>query len=188
MRAKHYITDRYHPLPENFVPADLVRAPVPFAAPLNDMKRYISMAAYEPLRRLFNACFRERLSLMGISAYRSYARQKEIYEESVKTRGKEYTAARIAYPGTSEHQTGLAIDVSCPAVDYDLCEEFETTKEGIWLKKHAHEFGFVFSFTKENEKYTGYINEPWHIRYVCKDAIYYPYSFDEVPDDKFHNG
>ena len=183
LKIRHYITDRYHPLPENYVPEDLVRAPVPFVAPIHDMKRCISMVAYEPLRKLFNACFKEGFDLMGVSAFRSYSRQKEIFDESVKNRGREYTAARIAYPGTSEHQTGLAIDVSCRAVDYDLCEEFASTKEGIWLRNHAHEFGFVFSFTKENECYTGYINEPWHIRYVCEDATYYPYDGLELPKD-----
>lgn len=174
MKTIHYITDRYHPLPDNYIPCDLVRAPVPFAAPFNDSRRYISAVMYEPLQRLFYACLSNGLNLMGISAFRSYARQKEIYDNSIKLHGHEYTSSHIAYPGTSEHQTGLAIDVSCPAVEYELCEEFERTPEGIWLKKHAGEFGFVFSFTAENQCYTGYVNEPWHIRYECKDAIYYP--------------
>lgn len=171
--VKHYITDRYHPLPEWYEPADLVRAPVPFDAPFNDKKCYISVVVYDPIRKLFNACSKEGLNLMGISAYRSYERQKEIYENSVRERGKKYTSKRIAYPGTSEHQTGLAIDVSCAAVEYDLVEAFEYTDEGIWLKKHAHEYGFVFSFTRENEEYTGYINEPWHIRYECEGAQFF---------------
>ena len=85
MKIRHYITDRYHPLPENYVPEDLVRAPVPFVAPIHDMKRCISMVAYEPLRKLFNACFKEGFDLMGVSAFRSYSRQKEIFDESVKT-------------------------------------------------------------------------------------------------------
>lgn len=111
---------------------------------------------------------------MGISAFRSYKRQKEIYEKSLSSKGKSYTDSHIAYPGTSEHQTGFAIDVSCPSIDYELNEDFELTDEGIWLKKHAIDFGFVFSFTRENEKYTGYVNEPWHICYKYKNAIYYP--------------
>ncbi len=181
--VKHYLTDRYHPLPDNYIPQDLVRAPVPFLAPLNDLKRYICAIAYDPLRKLFNACFRDGLNLMGISAFRSYERQKEIYDNSIRNRGKEYTAKCIAYPGTSEHQTGLAIDVSCPSVDYELCEEFEYTPEGIWLKKHAEAFGFVFSFTRENEELTGFVNEPWHIRYHCHDATFYP--FQSSATDKY---
>ncbi|MCI5602531.1 MAG: M15 family metallopeptidase [Clostridiales bacterium] len=110
---------------------------------------------------------------MGISAFRSYDRQKELYENSVREHGREYAYSHVAMPGTSEHQTGLAIDVSCPGVDYDLCEEFEKTPEGIWLKKNASYFGFTFSFTNENSSFTGYVSEPWHIRYVCKDATYY---------------
>lgn len=171
---QHYITDRYHPLPENYIPYDLVRAPIPFTAAYNDSKRYISLPVYEPIRKLFYACFKEGLHLMGVSAFRSYKRQKEIYENSLKTRGKKYTDSHIAYPGTSEHQTGFAIDVSCPSIDYELDEAFELTKEGIWLKKHAKEFGFIFSFTRENEEYTGYVYEPWHIRYEYPNVTYYP--------------
>lgn len=174
LSKQYYITDRYHPLPENYIPPNLVRAPVPFVANYNDSKRYICLPVYEPLRKLFYACFSEGLHLMGISAFRSYARQKEIYENSIKNKGKEYTNLHIAYPGTSEHQTGFAIDVSCPALDYELDEEFELTKEGIWLKNHAHEFGFTFSFTRENQEFTGYVNEPWHIRYEYKNANFYP--------------
>lgn len=173
MNRQHYITDRYHPLPENYVPFDLVRAPVPFAAPYNDSKRYICLPVYEPIQRLFYSCFKEGLHLMGISAFRSFNRQREIYESSLKSRGKEYTSSHIAFPGCSEHQTGFAIDVSCPSIDYELDESFEKTPEGIWLKENAGSFGFVFSFTNENTEYTGYVNEPWHIRFECKDAKFY---------------
>ena len=90
MKTKHYITDRYHPLPPDYIPEDLVRAPVPFIAPVYDMKRCISLVAYEPLRKMFKACFKEGLNLMGISAFRSYDRQKELYENSVREHGREY--------------------------------------------------------------------------------------------------
>lgn len=170
---EHYLVDRYHPLPNNYIPEDLVRAPVPFLAPLYDMKRCISMVAYDPLRKMFKACCKDGLNLMGISAFRSFDRQREIYNNSLFEHGREYTSTHIAYPGTSEHQTGLAIDVSSPEIDYELTDEFEFTREGIWLKEHAHEYGFIFSFTNENSQYTGYVSEPWHLRYDCKDAKFY---------------
>ena len=171
---QYYITDRYNPLPENYIPPCLVRAPVPFFAPYNSSKRYIALPMYEPLRKLFYSCYKEGLHLMGISAFRSYKQQKEIYENSIVKRGREYTNTHIAYPGTSEHQTGFAIDVSSPMLNYELEEEFENTSEGIWLKNNAHKYGFTFSFTKENQEYTGYVNEPWHIRYDYKNATFYP--------------
>lgn len=173
----HYITDRYHPLPPDYIPGDLIRSSVPFIAPISDMKRCVSKVMYEPLQQLFRACLKDGLFLMGVSAFRSYERQKEIYDDSMVKRGKAHTNSHIAFPGTSEHQTGLAIDVSCAALDYELCGEFEYTPEGIWLKKNAGKFGFVFSFTKENSQYTGYVDEPWHIRYVCKDAKYFSDEF-----------
>ncbi|MBQ3545820.1 MAG: M15 family metallopeptidase [Lachnospiraceae bacterium] len=172
--TQYYITDRYHPLPEYYIPPNLVRAPVPFLASYSSSKRYIALPMYEPLRKLFYACYKDRLHLMGISAFRSYPRQKELYENSIVKHGKEYTNTHIAYPGTSEHQTGFAIDVSCPALNYELEEEFENTPEGIWLKENAGKFGFTFSFTKESQEYTGYVNEPWHIKYEYKNATFYP--------------
>lgn len=175
MEHKHYLTDRYHPLPSTYIPTDLVRAPVPFIAPVFDLKRCVCMVAYDPLKNLFSDCLNDGLNLMGISAFRPYERQKEIYEESVLANGKAYAYSHVAFPGTSEHQTGLAIDVSSPEVDYDLCADFEFTAEGIWLKKNAGKYGFIFSFTEENSQYTGYVNEPWHIRYACKNANYFVY-------------
>ncbi len=177
INCPHYITDRYHPLPPTYIPADLIRSAVPFIAPISDLKRCVSMEMYEPLLKLFRACLEDGLSLMGVSAYRSYERQKEIYDSSIMNRGKTYTNSHIAFPGTSEHQTGLAIDVSCSSIDYELCEDFEYTAEGVWLKKNAGRFGFVFSFTKENAQYTGYVNEPWHIRYACKGTKYFSDEF-----------
>lgn len=98
----HYITDRYHPLPPAYIPGDLIRSSVPFIAPISDMKRCVSTVMYEPLLQLFRACLKDGLFLMGVSAFRSYERQKEIYDNSMMKRGKTYTNSHIAFPGTSD--------------------------------------------------------------------------------------
>ena len=79
----------------------------------------------------------------------------------------------IAPPGASEHQTGLALDVSCQAVDYQLDERFGETREGRWLRRCAPLYGFILRYPKGKEHITGYGWEPWHIRYVTRSLALY---------------
>jgi len=58
------------------------------------------------------------------------------------------------------------VDVSTPSIDYELTEAFGDTPEGKWLSIHAHEFGFILRYPKGKEAVTGYMYEPWHLRYV----------------------
>lgn len=169
----HYLVDRQHPLPSWYVPTDLVEAPIPFIASSCDPKRLICNIAHNALKNLVADSKKEGLSLYGISAYRSYYRQKEIYNESVKSRGIEYTKKYIALPGTSQHQTGLAIDISTPSINFDLIEEFANTNEGIWLAKNAMNYNFVISYPKGMELQTGFQYEPWHIFFTCTSAVYF---------------
>jgi len=170
---EYYLVDKCHPLPAEYVPGDLVVAPIPFAAPINDPKCLICSIVYFPLKSLYYASRDAGLCLYGISAYRSYYRQAEIYQESIKNRGINHTRKYIAVPGTSEHQTGLAIDLSCPANDFLLTESFADTAEGKWLADNVHKFGFALSYPKDKVKVTGYNYEPWHIRFTCKYAKFY---------------
>lgn len=105
-----------------------------------------------------------------MSAYRSYALQKRIFDSKAAERGEEEANQASAKPGQSEHQTGLAIDVSCRSVDFELEESFGETKCGQWLAKHAADFGFIIRYPKGKSDITGYEYEPWHIRYVGKQA------------------
>lgn len=162
------LVNKDNPLTEDYTPAHLTEAPMPFDAPACHPKRLISGIAYKAAKDLFLASCSERLNLVGVSGYRPYERQKEIYENSISERGLEYTQLYIAAPGTSEHQTGLAIDVSCPAIFNELIEQFAFTREGIWLAEHAHEFGFIIRYPKDAKALTGFSYEPWHIRYVGK--------------------
>lgn len=81
------------------------------------------------LEKLFAAGKKKGIKLYGVSGYRSYTRQKEIYDRNVATRGKAATDAVSAIPGSSEHQTGLTIDVSAQSVSYRLDQSFGDTKE-----------------------------------------------------------
>lgn len=91
-------------------------------------------------------------------AVTSVAITKEEAEENVKT----YSCA----PGTSEHQTGLVVDVIDTVYNLDLLEGFKNTEAGKWLAENCTRFGFILRFEKEKEDITGIIYEPWHFRYV----------------------
>ena len=171
MKCKHYIVNKLHPLPPGYYPADLVKCSIPFDCAGFSQKKCICAIADHHLEKLYLAALEDGIRIYGISAFRSYQRQEEIYLDSIKTKGAEHTARYIAPPGYSEHQTGLAIDVSCEAVNFELTEEFADTPEGIWLAKYAHQFDFRLSYPKDNTE--GYAYEPWHICYACKDARFY---------------
>ena len=92
--------------------------------------------------------------------YRTYDYQNTLYNNFVNWYGTEMADISAARAGHSEHQTGLAIDVSTDA------QVFEGTPASIWLSSYAHEYGFIIRYPKGKESITGYKYEPWHIRYL----------------------
>jgi len=106
------------------------------------------------------------------SAYRPYPYQRAIFEQRVREfikMGKSedeaiyLTSQSIQYPGASEHQTGLALDVS---VSGQLNQAFADTPAGLWLDEHCHKFGFIVRYAQNKTDVTHIIYEPWHLRYV----------------------
>lgn len=165
------LVNRQNPLSENYIPQDLVRPDIPFAEkenPNTKEKFLLRKEAAFAISTFFADATTQDIHLYGVSGYRSFARQTEIYEASIASRGVEYTNKYIAHPGTSEHQTGLAMDVSIPSLGFALEETFENTKEGKFLQKFAPLYGFIIRYPKGVESLTGYSYEPWHIRYVTK--------------------
>lgn len=159
------LVNHTHPLTKDYTPQSLVSADFPFDAPPDAVKRRLDARAAKAAKELFSDCAAQGLALYGISGYRPYERQKELYEACLD--------GTVAPAGTSEHQTGLALDVSCPAVGLQLTEDFASTPEGKWLKRSAPLYGFILRYPKGKEKITGYPWEPWHIRYVTKGLSLY---------------
>lgn len=107
------------------------------------------------------------------SGYRSYDYQEKIYNKLIEEKGFTYAITRIAMPGKSEHQTGLAIDFCIYKdnkcyIEYEI-EEFEETK---WINNNAHKYGFILRYPEGKEHITKYSYEPWHLRYVGDIAEY----------------
>ena len=107
------------------------------------------------------------------SGYRSYRTQKTMYYNRLeKNKGKDDGV--VAYPGSSDHQTGLGIDVINKAgIGKKFTEAFAKTKEGKWLQENCWDYGFIIRYQKDKEEITKIIYEPWHLRYVGVQVAQY---------------
>lgn len=157
-------------LPSDWVPDDLVVPNVAFAFKEDLPKKKMRKVAADALEELFQKAKEDNIGILAISGYRSYQTQKAIFESNVKRYGEEEANMVSARPGQSEHQTGLAMDVTSASVNFGLEESFGNTAEGKWLKENAPDFGFIIRYSKDKENITKYSYEPWHIRYVGKEA------------------
>ena len=110
-----------------------------------------------------SAAKEENLDIFISSGYRSYNRQKTLYNNYVSNDGKEEADTYSARPGHSEHQSGLALDVN--TVD----DSFANTEEAKWLVENCYKYGFILRYPKGKSNETGYKYEPWHFRYVGED-------------------
>lgn len=122
--------------------------------------------AADALERMFEAAEADGVQLVAISGYRSYGKQKTLYARSVERNGPEKADRMSARPGASEHQLGLAMDLSCPSLEEELTSRFARKPEGKWLAANCAEYGFILRYREEWSQITGYQGEPWHIRYV----------------------
>jgi zinc D-Ala-D-Ala carboxypeptidase len=160
------LVNKSNKLPEGYKPEHLVYPDVKFIFNEKIEKRMMRKDAADALKDLFEAAEEDGIELAGVSAYRSHERQKQLFESYVRRDGDAKARTYSAVPGTSEHETGLAIDVTgsdgkCAAED---C--FAGTPEAKWIEDHAHEYGFIVRYPKGKKRITGYKYEPWHIRYV----------------------
>lgn len=163
------LVNKERALPADYEPDDLVYPDIPFSFSEMHPKRQLRAEAAQWLERLCADAKEEGIELVGVSGYRSYQTQQSIYNYQVNRLGQEAADRISARPGHSEHQTGLAMDVSAASVGYALEERFGETPEGIWLAQHAADYGFIIRYPAEGEEITGYQYEPWHLRYVGID-------------------
>ena len=180
-----FINKEYN-LPRDYKPKDMVVPNVLFNLKYYDERMLMHPEAAKALEDLFNAAAQDGYTLYGVSAFRSYERQKKIFLNNIVKKGKTHTLLYSAVPGTSEHQTGLAIDISIKSLGYRLIDSFANTKEGIWVANNAHKFGYIIRYPKEKLHVTGYAYEPWHIRYVGKDLATYLYD-NNLTLDEYYN-
>lgn len=165
------LVNKQYALPDHFVPDDLVRPNIPFSFGDADIeKSYLRKEAAHHLELLFQEAKKANIEIFAVSGYRSYERQTSVFDTEANLVGQDAAAAVVAIPGYSEHQTGLAMDISSRSVRLELVEDFGETEEGKWLANNAHKFGFILRYHKGKEEITGYNYEPWHFRYIGVDA------------------
>ena len=127
---------------------------------------YVRKVAHDALKEMFEAALVEGVELWFHSGYRSYQAQKQLYENYVVRYGQQQADIFSAKPGHSEHQSGLAIDITSPSSSGPFDVSFGDSVEGKWVAQHASEFGFIVRYPRDKTEITGYMYEPWHLRYV----------------------
>ncbi|MGL6186428.1 MAG: M15 family metallopeptidase, partial [Clostridium chrysemydis] len=147
------LVNKFNPLKDDFVAKDIVPSGLPFIG--GSSNTYMNKEAAVEARKMFNDAKKDGITLLGVSAYRSNAVQTQIYNNNIKTKGLEHTKKYSAAPGTSEHETGLAIDI-VSSEHTGLTWDFDKTKAFEWLNDNAYKYGFVLRYPKDKTEVTKY--------------------------------
>lgn len=171
---KPLLVNRQNALPDDFIPADLVRvkdiAGDTFSV-YSDSSVQGVREAVEALTRMINDAIAEGYEPWKLAeGYRTIKYQQRIFDNQVSeymnerdmSRSQAISATRqtVADPGQSEHHTGLAFDLNVPGYF------FVDTAQYLWLKENCWDYGFIMRYTDEKQDITGFLGEEWHVRYV----------------------
>ena len=168
---KLILVNRDHPIPDGYKPE----------LSMIEEGHQVDKRIKDQLNMMLKDAAEEGLSLVVCSSYRTNQKQEDLYSNKVQRlvyEGLSWDNARIeagesvAYPGTSEHQVGLAIDIVSKSYQM-LDEKQESTLEAQWLYQHCCEYGFILRYPKDKTDITKIIYEPWHYRYVGVKAAMY---------------
>ena len=166
------IANKEHPLPESY------KVNVSYVSGNYRLDSRVS----EAYKSMISAAKKDGVSLVIISGFRTFQGQTSLFNNKVnyylnqgysREKAKELAAQYVAPPGTSEHLTGLAVDLISPdwySYNNDLNSKFEKTKQFKWLYENCADYGFVLRYPKDKVSITGYSYEPWHYRYVGVEA------------------
>lgn len=170
------------PDPAGYLPCGDILAPVnkevglsPDCAP-NDLvslpprytyggEQLLRSEAADALVAMLEAASGDGIDMFATSSYRRYDTQAWTFDYWVNTIGLAEAERTSARPGHSEHQLGTTTDVVSASANYNL-DNFPGTPEAAWVAENSWRYGFIVSYPPNTEQITGYIHEPWHIRYV----------------------
>ncbi|MGN1398455.1 MAG: M15 family metallopeptidase [Erysipelotrichaceae bacterium] len=166
------LINKYNYLDENYVPDDIVDVDLYHSYSGNSLAK----VAFDNYIVMHSAALKDGIQLILFSGYRSYQLQDDLWTSRSDSRGIEYADEYTARAGYSEHQTGLALDIT--RYDSDDVEEAY-----CWLADNSYKYGFILRYPQGKEDITGYSYEPWHFRYVGKEVAQKIYekniTFDE---------
>ncbi|HEY5549897.1 MAG TPA: M15 family metallopeptidase [Candidatus Saccharimonadales bacterium] len=153
-------------LSSSYIPDGLTAPNISLRYSAKNSEMRLRADAAKSLEELVSVAAKDGIYLRLASGYRSYSSQSTIYAREVKTYGQVQADRQSARPGHSEHQTGLAADLSPKDGRCEIADCFASTPEGKWLAGNAYRFGFILRYPPSQEEQTGYRYEPWHYRYV----------------------
>jgi LAS superfamily LD-carboxypeptidase LdcB len=182
------IVNRCFRVSSEFSPDDLSAVEVKSMRTQDGNYHLLRETAARAAEKLFQAASDEGLTLIARSGYRSYDLQTFFHTNVINELGVEEGRRISAVPGHSEHQLGLALDVSSQTIDGALEEAFSGTPEGMWLGENAYRFGFIIRYPNNREADTGYVYEPWHIRYVGVEAATVMFNSGQILEEFVWNG
>lgn len=159
------LVNKTHKLSSSYVPSDLRIPDVRFISYADPKVKQMKSNAASALEGLFQSAASNNITLLAVSGYRPYDYQQDVYSAKVKKDGKQEADKYVAVPGSSEHQTGLAMDLL--STEYSgLDDGFKNTKAYAWLNQNCANYGFIIRYPADKTDITKYDFEPWHLRYV----------------------
>ncbi len=167
---------------KNFIPTDLVEIKPRIKGSVDPNRKILLVSeAWIAFSKMKKAALLEGMDIDISSGYRSYSYQEKLFKYNVELIGLEETKKKVALPGTSDHHTGLALDYYSFRTNEDgsifpYTDIKEEDREYQWIKDNCYKYGYIVRYPKGKEHITGYIFEPWHLRYVGLDIakeIYY---------------
>ena len=159
LNTNYLLVNKFNYLDGNYIPENLELLDNSYAK----SGIYLVKEAKDHIEKLIDQAKNDGMNIRIASAYRSYTYQENLYNNYVKNDGVENADTYSARAGYSEHQTGLAVDVTRA---YDNFNNFENTDEYNWMLENAANYGFILRYPKDKEDITTYIYEAWHYRYV----------------------
>lgn len=165
--SEFVIVNKHNPIsPLNFTPQDLVE--VKSSESLDNFRDVqMSQPAARALEAMAKEMFEQGQGRMELnSGFRSYSTQEKLFERFASQQGLSQALLKAAKPGFSEHQTGLAADISFPSQGCAIMTCFGNTPAGLWIAENSWKHGFIVRYKQETEQITGYSYEPWHLRFV----------------------
>jgi len=162
------LVDPQHVLPPDYKPTDMVTQ-IKSGWP---KKAQLRREAMEQMDKMMTAAKQDGVSLIPVSTYRTWKYQDGLYRRNLAQNGGQ-ASGYVAKPGESQHHLGTAVDFNT------VSPKDENIPALVWLRKHAGEYGFSLSFPKgeEAEKESGYPYEPWHYRYITREAVFLQDNF-----------
>lgn len=156
------LVNKTHQIPSGWIPNDLVE--------VAGSSQQLRKEAAEAFEAFYQAAKKQGIACYIISGYRTNDTQALYWQRQIEISGEEYASLYSAYPGRSEHQLGLAVDISNQLTGNRLTEQVANSDIGKFIISDGYKYGFILRYSQDKVSITNYGYEPWHMRYVGKET------------------